>query len=152
MTVVGLDKVPDAIRIAADLPDADYADVVTAPKGAATATPEEWARAALEHTPTGRSAPSFWRTLGLRLGPRPSPDHIQGWRIGGRGEDWLRIETASRIMTAHAVVHVDASTVSLGLFVRFDHPSATVIWPPVGVMHRRVVPVMLHQALRHLTG
>ena len=47
--------------------------------------------------------------LGLRLGPWPSPDLVHGWRIAGKGDDWLRLETASWLMTCHVVVHVESA-------------------------------------------
>jgi len=149
LAVVGLTNIPEAIRGLDTLANPDYADLFTATtSGAMDKSAEEWARAMLEDTPTGRSAPSLWRRLGLRLGPTPSPDCVQGWKIADRGEDWIRIETTSWFMTAHAVVQVDDRHVSLALFVRYDRPIAALIWPPVAVMHRRGVPVILHQALK----
>ena len=146
-TVVGLDHAPAAIRALDAMGDADYVDVITmATDGTVDASPEQWARTLLEETSTGRAAPRLWHLLGLRLGPRPSPDHVQGWRIAGQGEDWIRLETGSWCMTAHALVHLGERDVSLALFIRFDRPIAAVIWPPVGVTHRRAVPGMLRQA------
>jgi len=148
-TVVGLHNVPAAIRAIDTLVHPDYVDLFTASTSTAPdRSPEEWARAVLEETPASRAAPRLWRLLGLRLGPRPSPDHVQGWRIAARGDDWIRFETASWYMTAHAVVRVAAGTVSLALFLRFDRRIAALIWAPVSVMHRRGVPVMLRQASR----
>ncbi len=154
MGVVGLTNVPEAIRCRDPLVDPDYVDLFTATTSEATTrSAEEWARVALEETPTGRSAPLVWRRLGLRLGPTSSPDHVQGWRIAARGDDWIRLETASWFMTAHAVIQVDDGHVSMALFLRYDQPIGAVIWPPVSVMHRRAVPVMLRQALKaHASG
>jgi hypothetical protein len=146
-TVVGMQNVPAAVRSHATMASPDYVDVTVSPTGATDRSPEEWARAVLEGTPTGRSAPTLWRLLGLRLGPRPSPDHVQGWRIADRGESWIRLETSSWFMTAHAVLHAAAEQLSLALFLRFDRPIAALIWAPVAVLHRRAVPVMLHQAV-----
>jgi hypothetical protein len=149
VSVVGLGNIPEAIRCLDTLASPDYVDLFTATTGGATEkSAEEWARAMLEDTPTGRSAPFLWRLLGLRLGPTPSPGCVQGWKIADRGEDWIRIETTSWFMTAHAVVQVDDGHVSLALFVRYDRPIAALIWPPVSVMHRRGVPVILRQALK----
>ena len=149
VTAVGLSDIPDAIRRLNTLANPDYADVFTAVTGgAAGRSAEGWARAALEGTPTGRSAPFLWRLLGLRLGPTPSPDHVQGWRILDRGDDWITLEATSGLMTAHAVAHVDEGHVSLALFLRYDRPVAALVWLPVGAMHRRGVPAMLRQALR----
>jgi hypothetical protein len=148
LTAVGLSNIPETIRALDTLVSPDYVDLFTAPAGgAADRSPEEWARAVLEHTPTGRSAPVLWRSLGLRLGPRPSPEHVQGWMIADGGDDWIRIETSSWFMTAHAVLHVADGQLSIALFIRYDHPVAALVWTPVSVLHRRAVPVMLRQAL-----
>jgi hypothetical protein len=50
-------------------------------------------------------------------------------------------------MTAHGIVHVDDHQLSLALFIRYDHPIASLVWMPESAIHRRAVPVMLHQAL-----
>ena len=124
LTVVGLTNIPEAIRRLDTLASPDYVDLFTATtSGATDKSAEEWARALLEDTPTGRSAPVLWRLLGLRLGPTPSPDYVQGWQIADRGEDWIRIETASWFMTTHGVVQIGNTHVSLALFVRYDRPS-----------------------------
>jgi hypothetical protein len=147
-TVVGLSNVPEAMRSLDTLARPDYVDLFTVATSAATEkSPEEWARAALEATPTGRSAPLLWRLLGLRLGPTPSPEYVQGWKIVDRGDGWIRIEAASWSMTGHAVVRVDDRQLSLALFLRYDRPIAALIWAPVSIMHRRAVPVLLRQAL-----
>jgi hypothetical protein len=148
LMAVGVRSVPPAARRLVTLEGPDYADYfVAATSGAGERTAEQWARTILEGTHAGRSAPALWRLLGLRLGPRPSPDHVQGWHIAGRGDDWLRAETSSWYMTAQAIVGVDGDEVSLALFLRFDRRIARLVWTPVGVMHRRGVPAMLRQAV-----
>ena len=148
-TVVGLGNVPEGIRSLGAMDSPDYVDLSTVTTvGASDKSPEEWARAVLEETPTGRSAPFLWRALGLRLGPPNSPGYVQGWKIADRGDDWVRIEVASSFMTGHAVVQVDDRQLSLALFVRYDQPIAAFVWPPVSVMHRRAMPALLRQALR----
>jgi hypothetical protein len=148
VTVVGLSDVPETIRSHDTLASPDYVDVFTAPAAEATdRSPEEWARALLEKTPTGRAAPLLWRRLGLRLGPRGSAEHVQGWKIAARGDNWLRLETASWFMTAHGILHTDDRQLSVALFIRYDHPIASLVWMPVSALHRRAVPVMLRQAL-----
>jgi len=65
-TVVGLNNVPEAIRSFDTFTRPDYADLFTVSTSmAADMSAEEWARASLEDMPTGRSAPSLWRLLGL---------------------------------------------------------------------------------------
>ncbi|MCU1451664.1 MAG: hypothetical protein JWP02_3834 [Acidimicrobiales bacterium] len=148
-TVVGLRNIPETIRSVDTFDNPDYVDLFTlTTRGAREKSPEQWARTVLESTPLGQSARSLWRLLGLRLGPRHSADYVQGWRIADRGDDWMRVETASWFMTGHAVVRVDEGRVSVALFLRFDSPVAALLWLPVGVMHRRGVPAMLRQALR----
>jgi hypothetical protein len=147
-TVVGVRNIPEAIRSLDTLAHPDYADLFTvSTSGATDRSPEEWARAVLEGTALGESARSLWRLLGLRLGPRDSADHVQGWKIADRGDTWIRLQTASWFMTAHAVVQVEDGHVSVALFLRFDRAIAVLVWVPVGVMHRRGVPTMLRQAL-----
>jgi hypothetical protein len=125
----------------------DHVDLFTvAAPGARDHTPEAWARAVLEEAPVSqRNARRFWRLLGLRLGPPGSADHVQGWRIAARGDDWVRLETASWYMTAQAVVLVGAAQVSLSLSLRFDRPPAALVWRFVAGPHKRAVPVMLRQ-------
>jgi hypothetical protein len=152
VTVVGWEKIPAAIRHASAMPDPSYVDlfrVSVAEQPDASA--EGWARAILEDTPTGRSAPRLWRLLGLRLGPPESPDHVQGWEIVHRDRRWIRLAAASWCMNARAVVWIEDGELSLAVFVRFDRPEAAIIWPPVAVVHRRAVPVMLRQAVAPLS-
>lgn len=148
-TIVGWANIPESIRSLDTLAHPDYVDLFTAQtREAAGKNAEQWARAFLEGSAPGHSAPILWRLLGLRLGPRPSDDHVQGWRIADRGEGWIRAETASWCMTAHAVVKVDDRQVSLALFVRFDRAIAAFIWAPVAPLHRKGAPVMVHQAVK----
>ena len=87
-------------------------------------SPEQWARAVLEQAPLARrNARLLWRLMGLRLGPPHSPDHVQGWRIAARGDNWIRVETASWYMTAQAVCLVEEGHVSLSLSLRYDQLS-----------------------------
>jgi hypothetical protein len=82
MTAVGLSDIPESIRAHDTLASPDYVDVFTVPaSGVTDRSPEEWARAVLEETPAGRLAPALWRRLGLRLGPTPSAEHVQGLKI-----------------------------------------------------------------------
>ena len=144
--------IPDSTVALSTFERPDYVDVFTATiPDASERSPERWARRVLEETPLGRSAPLLWRGLGLRLGPRPSPDYVQGWKVAARGEDWIRIETASWFASAEAVVRAAESLLSIALFVRYDRPIARVIWVPVSVLHRRAMPVLLGQALK-VTG
>jgi hypothetical protein len=148
-TAVGLANVPPWIRALDTFARPDYVDVYTARTSRARdRSPEDWGRAILEESPIGRhSARRLWRALGLRLGPPNTPGYVQGWKIAARGDDWIRIETASWYMTGHAVCRVEDDAVSIALFLRYDRPIAALVWAVVGIGHRRAVPVMFHQAL-----
>lgn len=148
-SVVGVSNCPEAMRSLTTFASPDYVDVFTVTTSdAPDRSPEEWARTVLENTPIGRSAPKLWRSIGLRLGPRPSPEHVQGWKIDGRGENWIRLEAAAWYITAHAVVRIDDGELSVALFIRHDRRIAALIRPPVSVLHRRGMPRLLRQAVR----
>lgn len=145
---------PEAIVSLAALDDADYADVVTATIGEEVAgTPEELIRASLKEVPRGLLLliPLVQRfCLGLRLELRPSPDRLLGWRIAERGENWIRIEACSRILTGHVVMHAEGAGLSFGSFVRYDRRLAGLVWPPVSLIHRRVALALVRSAIRAL--
>ena len=145
---IGVRDVPEVVRGLAVLERQDYVDFFTIPTDAAPRrSAEGWARTILEETSLARSgARRLWRALGLRLGPPQSPDHVQGWRIGERGDRWIRLETASWYLTARAVCTVDEGAVSLSLSIRYDRRIAGLVWSLVAGPHLRAVPVMLHQA------
>src|SRR6266540_3679589 len=109
-------RVPDAIRRLDTLVDPDYVDLFTAaPTDASAKSPEEWARAIFQGAPAPLRLfiPLVHRwILGLRLGPRSSPDHILGWRIGDRGEDYVTLEVASSLMTPHLLLKADVNRIS----------------------------------------
>src|SRR4051812_44541595 len=107
-THVGVRDVPAAIRDLTTIGAPDYVDLFTVDvPGAGDHSAEAWARAAFERTPLSRNARRLWRGMGLRLGPARSPGHIQGWVIAVRGDNWVRVETASWYVTAQAVCVVD---------------------------------------------
>jgi hypothetical protein len=151
--LVGVSEVPEAVRSLTTLADPDYADLFTITTAmAADRSAEEWARAVLEQAPVSRrNARALWRFMGLHLGPRHSADHVQGWKIAARGDNWLRVETASWYLTAQAVCLVEERQVSLSLSLRYDRPVGALVWTLVSGPHQRAVPVMLHQAVRLMT-
>lgn len=143
--------VPAEIRTVQGLGNPDYGDCFTiVTKGAAAHTPEEWARAVVEAIdPVARFL--VWQVAaGLRLEPSPSPDRVAGWKIGARGENWIRFEASSWCLTAHAVLWVERDAVSLALFVRDDRFPARLIRSPITMLHRRAVPMLLRAAVRRL--
>jgi hypothetical protein len=147
--VAGLDRVPEPLRSLHALDRVDYVDVSTLHTPAAMwSSPEQWARAVLEG---GRSVRRYgfipWRVLlGLRLGPSYTPGYVHGWKVSGRGDDWIRAEASSWLMTCNAVALVAEGAVTVALFVRYDHPVAPLWWGRMlSGVHRRLMPVILHQ-------
>ena len=146
-TVLRQRNVPEAIRSLSTLAKPDYVDLFTvATVAAADRSPEQWARAAIEDA-GGLAGQFIWRVvLGLRLERRPSLDHVGGWKIGDRDDNWVRLEAASWFLTAQIVVQVDPEQVSVATFIRYDRPMAAVIWPPLSIGHRQAMPGLLRLA------
>jgi hypothetical protein len=134
---------------AGSLDDVDYADRCTLVPGV-TATAEEWARAMFGDVPS-RAEEVIWRgLLGFRLDRRRSPDTVGGWRVGGRGGGWIRLETGSRSLRAEMVVRVSGPRVTWTTSLRYDRPWGRLLWPPLSAVHRRLVPGVLVSAERRL--
>jgi hypothetical protein len=114
-------------------------------------TPEQWARAMFGNEPSLGEL-FIWRVLlGLRLSRGRSPDTVAGWRIGGRGDDWIRLETASPAMTANLVVGTGGGQVTLTTMLRYDRTPARIIWPPLSAVHRFLVPRVLRDAAARMS-
>jgi hypothetical protein len=147
--VTGLKNVPHSLSVHTTLARVDYIDLFTlATPLADEASAEEWARAILERSDLARrGARPLWRVMGLRLGPRHSADHVQGWRISARGSNWIRVDAESWYMQAQAVCQVDEEHVSVSLSLSYDHPLAALVWAAISGPHQRAVPVMLIQAV-----
>lgn len=119
-------------------------------------SPEQWVRDVFEGAP--RAARWFvllgWRyALGLRLGPRPSPAHVLGWRIVRRTPDSITLEVRSALVTAHKLLRVERSRVVMTTFVRYDRPFASALWSAVTPVHHRTEPYLLgHAATRRASS
>jgi hypothetical protein len=137
-------NIPEVIRSLSGMDNPDYIDLFTvATNGAADASPEQWARTAIEDV-AGRGGQFIWRrVLGLRLTPGPSTDRVGGWKIADRGEDWIRLEASSWFLTAHLLTRLDEGHLSAGTFIRYDHSIAPLIWVPGSAVHRRLMPGLL---------
>lgn len=150
-STVGVREVPEPVRSLSTIAEPDYVDLFTiATPVAAQRSAEGWSRAVLEEAPVSqRNARLLWHLVGLRLGPRGSADHIQGWSIAERGDNWIRAETSSWYLTAQAVCLVGDEHVSVSLSLRYDQPLVgRLVWAAVSGPHRRALPVMLRQAAR----
>jgi len=134
-----------------ELSTVDYTDRFSV-RTDAPGTPEQWARAMFGNVPSPGEL-FIWRVvLGLRLSRGRSPDTVAGWRIGGRGDDWIRLEAASPAMTANLVVRAGGGEVSLTTLVRYDRAPARLMWPPPSAVHRWLVPRVLRDAAARMAS
>lgn len=143
--VEGTHGVPKSVRNLSGLPGIDYADHFTLTTDI-EATPERWARAMFGDVPNlGEQV--IWRGfLGLRLSRGRSPHTVAGWRVGGHGPEWIRLEAASWFLGANLVVLTGGGRVSLATFVRYERPLGRRVWPPLSAVHRALVPGVLRDA------
>jgi hypothetical protein len=118
-------------------------------------SPEEWARAAWEGAPAllrGFMLVGWRFVLGLRLGPRTSPEHILGWHITKRSPEETVCQLSSNFLDAtNTFQRVDGRLV-WSTVVTYDRRVAGVIWPPVSLLHRPLVRIALRRASRHHSG
>jgi hypothetical protein len=115
-------------------------------------SPEQWARAIFEETPTAmRAFVEFgWRfVLGLRLGSRTSPDHVAGWRLRVIGPGVINLEVQSWLLTATKEVRVASGTLRMGTVVRFKRRLGRVIWTLITPVHYLTEPYLLGYAASH---
>lgn len=146
-------NVHKAIRALDTLDSPDYADVViTTVSERSGRSPEQWIRIAVQGLPSAfsRFIPVAQRLLlGLEL--RRSPDYLLGWKIADRGENWVRLEAASWLLTGHIIVHVDDGQLRFATLVRYDRPVAALVWPLVSLIHRQVAVALVRSAARSQT-
>jgi len=144
-SVVGTHHVPESVRALSSLSHIDYADQFTIDTDA-DATPEQWARAMFGDVPDVGEL-LIWRgILGLRLSRGRSPDTVAGWRIGGRGDGWIRLDAASWFLTGNLLVGTIDGRVSLWTLLHYARPPGHVLWPPLSAVHRRLAPGLLREA------
>jgi hypothetical protein len=148
-SAVGKHEIPGSVLALTSFLDPDYADLFTLSTDT-KATPEQCARAMFGDVPGGAQR-LIWRgLLRLRLARGRSSATVAGWRIGGRGEHWIRLEAASAFLTANLLVHTADGQVSLGTFLHYDRRLGRGVWPPLSAIHRRLVPGVLRRAAQHL--
>jgi Protein of unknown function (DUF2867) len=144
-SAVGTRNMPGSVRELSSLPEPDYADRFTLATDEG-ATPERWARSMFGDVPSARGR-FLWRgLLGLRLSPGRSPETVAGWRIGDRGDIWIRLDAESWFLSANLLVQTAPGRVSLTTLVHYERRFGAVVWPPLSALHRRLVPGVLHSA------
>jgi len=156
MGIVDRRPVPGVIRAIDTLTDPDYTDAFEIDtSGAKPRSPEQWARAIFEDAPTAMRWFLLlgWRAgLGLRLGPLRSPDHVQGWDILDRAANSVTLELHSWSLTCHLVFWLDDTKLVFSSSVRYDRKIGAVIWRPASIIHRRIVPYLLQNAVYRLVS
>jgi hypothetical protein len=156
---VGTHQISEGTRALSSLPEIDYVDLFTLDLGSGSdggfgtgsgatpgVTPERWARAMFGDVPSVAEQVIWHGVLGLRLRSGRSPDTVGGWRIGGRGDGWIRLETESWFLSCNLLVQVAGDQVSLATFLRYDRSVGHVVWPPLAAIHRGLVPGVLRSA------
>jgi hypothetical protein len=147
-SAVGTHNIPESVSALSSLPGIDYADQFTL-FTQTDVPPEQWARAMFGDV-LSIAELLIWRgLLGLRLSRGRSPATVAGWRIGDRGDDWIRLEAASWFLTGNLLVQTADGRVSLSTFLHYDRCLGQAVWPPLSAVHRRLVPRLLrHVAAR----
>jgi hypothetical protein len=127
----------------------DYVDVFAIDVGRlAPATAEEWARTVVEDV--AREGGQFiWRgVLQLDLLRFPVQERIGGWKLEVIGPQMVRLQAASPRMTVHIVVDSTDGRLSVGTFVRYDRATGRVMWMPLAIIHRALMPGLLGNSVR----
>lgn len=135
----------------------DYADSFAVELETADShSPEQWARAALEHaSPVVR-----WiirlaqvRVMRLQLRPRADPDAVLGWAVVSSTPDALHLRAAGPLLDADIVGRrVSPHVVVLTTSLSFTRRRARLLWVAVGPLHRRIAGHLLRQAAASLTA
>jgi hypothetical protein len=151
MDIVGRRSVPEVVRGIDPLTDPDYIDAFeTDASDAKRRSPEQWARATFEDAPAAMRwfLLASWRVgLGLRLGPRHSPDHVLGWYILDRATNSVTLELHSWFLNCRLVFWLDKTKLVFSSSIRYERKIGAVIWPPVSIIHRRIVLYLLQHAV-----
>jgi len=143
--------VSDNLRAIDSLDKPDYADSFVITSDATTGrSAEVWMRRVFEGAPPALRwcMLAGWRlALRFRPGPRRSPQHILGWKIVNSMSDVVILERCSALVTAHLLLQATEARLVWATFVRYNHRAARRVWTVVGLIHRRIVPYILTNAV-----
>jgi len=126
---------------------------------AGSATPEQWGRAAFEGAPApvrGFLVLGWTQVLRLRMGPKPSSEHVLGWEMSGplpgtdHDFDSLVLQARSGLVTAHNVVVVKGASVLWATAVQFRKPAGRLVWGLAQPVHQLAMPRLLRRASRSI--
>jgi hypothetical protein len=139
--------VPERILAVETFADPSYtcAFEIAAP-ATSTRSAEDWLRGIMEGAPR----PMQWfilagwvTALRLRLGPRPSPDHVLGWKILSASPTEIVIGVAGCLLSAHQVVEVQDGSAVHATIVRYKRPAARALWGMAAPIHIRTIPYLM---------
>jgi hypothetical protein len=149
----GVAAVPAPVLALAGLPRVDDVDHFVL-STAVDADPERWARAMFGDVPDLGERFIWSGLLGLELAPGRSPETVAGWRIAARGDGWLRLAAEGWFLAGNLVVRSlqRSGEVSLTTLLAYLRPPASLVWPPLSAVHRRLVPGVLERAERRVAA
>lgn len=122
-------------------------------EAAATRTPLEWATAVFEGAPAVLRwciVFGWMRVLGLKLGPRPSDDHVLGWVIsqGDLVVGSTALTAESPLLRASNIVAVESATVTWVTLVHYSRAAARPLWAMARPLHQVTIRYLLARADR----
>ena len=114
-------------------------------------TPVQWARDVWEGAPAAVRwfiVFGWTHVLRLQLGPRPSDDHVLGWRIadGDLMARSIALLAESRFLRACNIVIVESSTVTWVTLVHYSHAVARPLWAIARPIHHLAIRYVLARA------
>jgi hypothetical protein len=126
----------------------DYADAFSIVREPGDSrTPETVARDVLDRSPWAfrTFVPILWRlVVGFRLGPRPSPDHVLGWKIIETTPEITELRTHSWQATGGVIVRLQEKRVLFTTFMRYENRlTSRAMWSVLAPVHRFFVPYLL---------
>jgi hypothetical protein len=129
----------------------DYTDSFLAEsRSGGDLTGEQWARVVLEDASdrTRKALSSGWFSLGLKLGPTDSEQHVLGWEVRRSTPDFALLGAGSRLgITAELLFKRQQGGLFFATLMRHDNSAARLIWAPIAAPHRRIVSGLLGQAV-----
>jgi hypothetical protein len=114
-------------------------------------SPAEWAAAVYEGSSFGWFVRLAWRWgLLLRLAPKGTPGHVQGWPVQAvpSRADVVVLAQESPLMSARLVFRTPPGTLQFSTYVRPAGIAGRVVWAVAAVLHRRIAPYLLKSAVR----
>lgn len=135
----------------ADLDRVDYADCF-AVAVSARRTPEEWMRLATDDMPALFFAVrAVHHTLGFRLGPADSPQHVIGWDVLHSAPDELLLANAGVLGRPRIVGLTQPGRVLVATLIEYNGVAGRALWAATAAVHRAVARYAL-SALPTLTA